>query len=114
MIVRIGLDIVETERIRRAMANPRFASRILTARERGRALSVAYVAGRWAAKEAIAKAIGTDLSWQDVDIDNDPTGHPYALFREGVLAPNQQVQISITHERNLAAAVAILQELPSN
>ncbi len=114
MIVRVGLDIVETERIRLAMANPRFVNRILTARERSRVLSVAYVAGRWAAKEAIAKAVGTDLSWKDVEIENDSGGQPFALFRAGVLAPNQQIHLSITHERKMAAAVAILQELPSD
>ncbi len=58
MIVGLGIDIVEVARIAEAMKNPRFIERILTPIEREFCTTPQKVAGRWAAKEAIAKAVG--------------------------------------------------------
>lgn len=110
MIVGLGTDIVEIARIRRAMENPRFVYRILTDQEREICKSVQQVAGRWAAKEAIAKAVGLHLTWQQVEILPDEIGAP----RVKVDSPHfdrsrLRLHVSISHERTHAVAVAILE-----
>ena len=108
MITGLGVDVVEVARIRRAMKNPKFVQRILTATERGRPLTPEYVAGRWAAKEAIAKTLEPGLTWQEVEIGTEPGGKPVTAVRgrpyNGLL--------SITHEKSVAVAVAIAFEEP--
>ena len=107
MIVGLGLDVVETSRIEEAMQNPRFLSRILTDREREICHTVHRVAGRWAAKEAIAKAVGLKLSWQDVEVLPDGDGRPMANvvgLPQGLL-----LHVTISHEKGVTAAVAILE-----
>lgn len=126
MIRGLGIDVVEVSRIEDAMRNPRFLERILTKRERSGRLTPAFVAGRWAAKEAVAKAVHTHLRWHDVEIENDESGRPIAVlsidpYREGP-APSSsgsvspakravsRIHLSISHERGLAAAVAVWEE----
>ncbi|HVL39041.1 MAG TPA: holo-ACP synthase [Fimbriimonadaceae bacterium] len=105
MIVGVGLDVVEVARIERAMQNPRFLRRVLTGPEREFCHSPQQVAGRWAAKEAIAKALGTPLTWQSVEVLSESTGKPVAVM--GDLPAGLTLHLSISHERGLAAAVAI-------
>ncbi len=57
MIERIGVDLVSVERIRRAMERPGFTDRVLSVAERRESESAEYVAGRWAAKEALVKCL---------------------------------------------------------
>ncbi len=110
MIVGLGIDIIEVERIRRAMVNPRFLERILTESEREICTTASRVAGRWAAKEAIAKAVGMGLTWQDVEILPDDFGAPVVKITASDYDPqNFRLTVSITHERNYAAAVATLE-----
>jgi len=104
MIRGVGIDVVETERIAEAMKKEGFLKRILTEHERELALSVGSVAGRWAAKEAIAKALGGHLGWHDVEIANDEHGRPMAMFLRDI---DGRVHISISHERGVAAATAV-------
>lgn len=104
MIQGIGADVVQIERIRRAMRNPRFVKRILTQEERAYAGSPVFVAGRWAAKEAIAKAVGRPLSWQDVEVLPGEDGAPKVRWRNGW---SLRIFVSISHERSVAFAVAI-------
>ena len=112
MIVGLGIDIVEIERIRRAMQNPRFLERILTPAEREYCTSAQRVAGRWAAKEAVAKAVGLQLSWQDVEILPDETGEPRAKVDSRHLDPGRmKLKVSISHERKNAVAVATLERI---
>lgn len=112
MIVGIGLDLVDVKRIRRAMANPRFVARILTPDERVHCRTAESVAGRWAAKEAIAKAIGLELTWQQVEIVGGPNGVPVAnMLSPTFKMAEHRIHVSITHERGHAAAVAILEKL---
>lgn len=109
MIAGIGIDLVSVDRIRRAMANPRFAERILTSRERTACeLTAEHVAGRWAAKEAVAKCLGRPLRWHDVEVLQNPNGAPLACVRTGLLPEGWSILLSITHERSMAAAVATL------
>ncbi len=112
MIVRVGLDVVEVARIEEAIARPRFLERILTPREREECRTILRIAGRWAAKEAIAKAVDIKLKWHDVEISNDAVGAPVAvinhpIFRDG----SHRIHLSLSHERGIAAAVAILEQI---
>jgi holo-[acyl-carrier protein] synthase len=112
LIVGVGLDIVEVERIAHAMKNPRFVERILTPAEREICTTPQRVAGRWAAKEAVAKAVGLDLTWQEIEILPDELGQPHAKVASHHFDPNRlRLKISITHERKSAVAVAILERL---
>ena len=112
MVVRVGLDLVEVARIERAMRRPGFVERVLTPAERAICTTPARVAGRWAGKEAVAKAVGTHLGWQQVEILPDAEGRPFVQVRDEIF--NSQwfaLHLSITHERTHAAAVAVLEEL---
>ncbi|MEZ7173641.1 holo-ACP synthase [Sporosarcina sp. OR05] len=115
MIEGIGLDIVELERIARLdEKSPKFRERILTPKEI--ALYAAYsphrkvefLAGRFAAKEAFAKAkgtgIGNECAFSEIEILKDSLGKPVLFFR------NQEVTgfVSITHTATVAAAQVIL------
>lgn len=115
MIKGIGLDLVELERIEKAMARSnKFAQRILTERERAlfQPLSptrkVEFLAGRFAAKEAYAKANGTGIGknceLHQIEILQNEQGAP-ELFFNGELA---RCFISITHTQQVAAAQVIL------
>lgn len=111
--MKIGIDVVSVERIEKAMQNPRFLTRILTMRERQQALSAHRVAGRWAAKEAIAKALGAPMSWHDVEVFNVQDGAPYAEINPKRLPSSTgKLALSISHEKGLAVAVALWLDLP--
>lgn len=116
MIKGIGIDIVEIDRIKRLIEKqPKFLARVLTGTEldsyqsRSGRRRYEYAAGRFAAKEAFAKAmgcgIGEQLSFQDIEILSDEKGKPYiqAPFSEGV-------HLSITHSREYAAAQVIIEK----
>lgn len=113
MVVGLGIDLVEVERIRKAMQNPRFVYKILTDAEREYCGNSAMkVAGRWAAKEAIYKAVGLPLTWLDVEILPDEIGSPRVKFHTNQFDPKRlRLNISITHERGHAAAVAVLERI---
>ncbi len=112
MVVGLGIDLVEISRIEEAMQNPRFILRVLTGAERAMCRTPACVAGRWAAKEAIAKAFGLPLAWQEVEILPSPTGAPQVIMHGHQFDPGRlRIHVSITHERNHAAAVAVLERI---
>ncbi|HEU4751591.1 MAG TPA: holo-ACP synthase [Armatimonadota bacterium] len=112
MIQGIGTDIVEIERVAQAVANPRFRERVFTPAERvycDDCPSAERYAGRFAAKEAIAKALGAGLCWQDVEILPAPNGAPIAHLH-GAAAERLAggvVHVSISHSRTHAVAFAI-------
>lgn len=120
-IVGIGTDIIECERIGRMLERhgDYFIQRVFTPREaeycQRHKESVERFAGRWAAKEAILKAIGTGwrhgISWLDVEVRNLPTGQPIAAI--GGVARSHALQVgiidvlvSISHCRSYATAYA--------
>ena len=116
MILGIGLDIVEIERIGKLRyRQSRFPERVLTRAERQtyEALperrKTEFLAGRFAAKEAFAKAwgtgIGKELSFQDVEIAADQRGKPHIIRPE-----KGRVHLSITHTNAYAAAQVIIEE----
>jgi holo-[acyl-carrier protein] synthase len=112
LIVGLGTDLVEISRIERAMTHRGFLERILTPLEREFCVKPHQVAGRWAAKEAIAKAVGLELTWQQVEILPDEFGAPKATIRSAHYDPGRlRLHVSISHERGHAMAVAILERI---
>lgn len=123
MIVGLGIDIASIARVARALERygPRFAERILTPGERADLSErigdfPAAVAGRFAAKEALSKALGAprDVWWQDVEIRRGTLGMP-ALHLLGAAIPHARrlgvvrSLVSITHDAGVAAAVVVLE-----
>lgn len=120
MIMGIGIDLVEVDRIRRAVANERFIERVYTKTERqycdsrGRGAVLSYAA-RFAGKEAVMKALGVGLSggaFTDIEIVNDELGAPLVKlsggFAERARVRNvTNIHISLTHVKEYAAAECI-------
>lgn len=115
MITGIGLDITELHRIRRLDGkSPKFRERVLTKRELAEysllseSRKIEFLAGRFAAKEAFAKANGTGIgkacSFQDIEIRKDAKGKPGVYFQQFEIG-----LVSITHTKEYAAAQVLLQ-----
>ncbi len=126
MIVSIGIDIIEVRRVREVLARtPRFIDRVFTPHERdyckqhrGAAAYAQHFAARFAAKEAVFKALGTGwsggLGWQDVEVLRQDSGAPLLnltgqaqrLFaRSGA----NRTHLSISHTSEHAIAQVILE-----
>lgn len=124
MIVGVGTDLIEVSRVQRALERwgERFARKVLVDHELERFARhrqpAHYLAKRFAAKEAFSKAMGTGIrhpvNWQNIGVANLPSGRPVMRFspplaamleRHGVVA----VHVSLTDERDMAAATVILE-----
>lgn len=111
MIIGTGIDIVEIKRIEKAMRKNGFKEKILSPDEREYCDTVEKVAGRWAVKEAVAKAMPIAITWRDVEVLNHDSGAPYVKLSDTIKQePNWNLHVSITHEKAYAAAVAILED----
>lgn len=115
MIIGIGTDIIEVNRIKDCLArHPKFTERVFTDAETAYCLSHAgwaeRLAGRFAAKEAIAKALGTRLRWRDVEVLPDAAGKPVVHLRNKAAEAlgKGRVLVSISHCRTHAVAYAIV------
>lgn len=123
MIVGVGCDIIEIERIARAIKSESFIRRVFTAEEaaycqrRGQQAAASFAA-RFAAKEAVLKALGTGLregSLQEIAVDNDGLGKPlvqlsghFAMLAKQIGVKN--IQISLSHSRDFAVAYVIMED----
>ncbi|TWT36293.1 Holo-[acyl-carrier-protein] synthase [Posidoniimonas corsicana] len=122
MIVGIGTDIIETLRIAKMIERhgELFINRVYTEHEisycSAQKAATQHYAGRWAAKEAVLKALGTGwvrgISWRDIEVFKQPSGAPVvrlqggardALERSGI----QRIHLSISHCRSHATAYAV-------
>ena len=118
MLTGIGIDIIEIDRIRRAIERwPGFTERLFSEGERSycdrHSDPAARYAARFCAKEAVAKALGRALRWRDVEVTLDPSGRPriglsgkaavYANISEG-----GSVLVSLSHSRDYAVASVAL------
>ena len=125
MIKGLGIDIVETARIRQVIERhgEQFLNRVYTPAEQAvgkiRASAQHFYAGRWAAKEAAAKAlgcgIGSECAFNEIEIVDSEIGVPSLVFsgsaaRTAAAIGAKNVRVSITHEREYAAAVVIIEE----
>jgi holo-[acyl-carrier protein] synthase len=114
MILGTGVDITEVNRIKKAVEKwgDSFLSRVFTAGEllnaKTRGSLYQHLAGRFAAKEAIFKALGdADLNWQDVEILNSKEGKPFCKLLNSK-GKGMDVIVSISHVKNYAVANAII------
>lgn len=131
MIIGIGNDLCKISRIEESLARfgTRFEERVFTASERAYAQAkadpAATYAKRFAAKEALAKALSTSftahLSWQDVEVINGPSGKPHlrlhgeAKSRAADLTPQEcelVCHLSLTDEPPFAQAFVIIEARP--
>jgi holo-[acyl-carrier protein] synthase len=125
MIHGVGIDLVEKERVERALKRfgERFAHRVLTEREwrlcQAKGDSIGSIAARIAAKESVFKAFGTGwaqgVGWKDVEVINDSQGKPVVQLygKASQLAEGYRLHISISHERNSAVALAVMEKRES-
>ena len=121
MIVGIGNDIIEIERIEKAISKEGFKDKIYTQREleniKKRGNRAETYAGVFSAKEAISKAIGTgvrEFSLTNLEILNDDLGKPYVVVSEKLdkiiksKKEDYQIEISISHSKKYEIAMAII------
>ncbi|HEY3249279.1 MAG TPA: holo-ACP synthase [bacterium] len=119
----IGSDIVEVSRIEHAVARwgETFIARVFTAAEDERSrhprVRSMRLAARFAAKEAVMKALGLGwraMAWHEIEVVNDPLGKPTVVLRGGALAAAHDhgisgviISLSHTHELAFASALAL-------
>ena len=121
MIIGIGNDIIEIERIEKAISKEGFKNKVYTQKEleniEKRGNRTETYAGIFSAKEAISKAIGTgvrEFSLTDLEILNDDLGKPYVVVSEKLdkILKNKkedyQIEISISHSKKYATTMAII------
>ena len=115
----IGIDIVNVDRIRKSYERygDKFFRKILTEDEiaccRKKADMIQSVAARFAAKEALSKALGCGISvlfgWHSVEILNTSNGKPYVkVINNGCVPENSAITISLSHDKQYAAAVVMI------
>ena len=125
MILGVGTDIIEIERISKAVTSEHFLQRVYTAAEREYALqrgkqADASLAARFAAKEAVLKAFGTGLrqgTLLDIEVVNDELGCPHVRlsgYYEKLAAERgvQAIHLSLSHARQYATAVCVMEGRP--
>jgi holo-[acyl-carrier protein] synthase len=124
VIIGVGTDLIEISRVQRALDRwgERFARKVLVDHELERFTRhrkpAHYLAKRFAAKEAFSKAMGTGIhhpvNWQNIGVTNLPSGRPVLCFSPPLAALLELrgvvgVHISLTDERDMAAATVILE-----
>ena len=122
MIVGLGTDIVEVERIVKMIADhgDHFLARVFTPSEiaycQPRRESAPHYAGRWAAKEAVMKVLGTgftnEVGWTDIEVVTQPSGQPVIALHGTTRVVAERlgivnVLISLSHTKHYATATAI-------
>lgn len=129
MIRGIGCDVVEVKRVADVLAKhgERFVDRLLTPNEKplyekrkslSREHALAFIASRWAVKEAVSKALGTgiadDVTFHSMEVMHNAKGAPLMLFndplKERLMQQGLFVHVSITDEKNVVAAFAVAEQ----
>lgn len=120
MDIRTGVDIIEIERIKQSIEDTdgKFCERVYTEKEieyceSKRAQKYQHYAARFAAKEAVFKAISPlleskyDIGWKDIEILNDENGRPYVqILNQDIKIDN--IDISMSHCKQYAVANVVL------
>ena len=115
MIVGVGIDVVDVARFGESLERtPALRTRLFTPGEAGRPL--ASLAARFAAKEALAKALGAPvgLAWQDAEVESESSGRPVLAVRGSVAARAAELgvtslHVSLSHDAGIASAVVVLE-----
>ncbi len=121
MVLGLGIDIIEIERIKYSVDKfkDHFLNKIYTQSELEYCLSkknkYQHLAARFTAKEAVFKALSTGIQskigWKDIEIINEHHGQPVVYLKgkiEKLIPSDQTITISISHSRDFAACIAIL------
>lgn len=115
-VIGTGVDITEVRRLRQAIEKwgDEFLNRVFTSLEvknaRNRSSFYQHLAGRFAAKEAVFKALGNKtVTWKDVEITNDKEGRPFCRLLNGK-SGKKEVHVSISHVKSYAVASAVITE----
>ena len=121
MVIGIGIDIIEIERIKNSIERfgNSFLNKIYTQNELDYCLAknnkYQHLAARFAAKEAIYKAVATgwekDATWKSMEITNEPNGLPVVTFfgkLKEFLSVDKDIKISLSHSDNYVTCVAII------
>jgi len=123
LIYGIGTDITEIRRIQKAITrNKNFTNKLFTKDEMDlwekKNFKLEFIAGRFAAKEAISKALGTgirDFSFKDIEIINNELGKPQVILKPKAediitkISKSYKIHLSISHEKEYAIAYALLE-----
>ncbi|MCR3760558.1 holo-ACP synthase [Clostridium felsineum] len=122
MIKGVGVDIIEIERIKRAIdRNNNFIEKLFSDKEKeyitDKKIMAQYIAGRFSAKEAVSKALGTGFrgfGFKDIEIHKDKLGKPIVILngRAKAIAEDigdYQIELSISHDRDKAIAYAVME-----
>ena len=115
MIVGVGIDVVDISRFGDSLTRtPGLSARLFTSAEAARPL--ASLAARFAAKEALAKALGApgDMHWHDAEVVSESSGRPILTMRGTVEARAAAlgvtaVHLSLSHDAGIASAVVVLE-----
>ena len=112
MIDGIGIDVVDIERFKSSLERtPGLSEKLFTENERTKPIS--SLAARFAAKEALAKAlsVGKGLPWHDAEILNLESGKPVFLFRGEIaeIIDGADVHLSLSHDAGIASAMVIVE-----
>jgi holo-[acyl-carrier protein] synthase len=118
MIIGVGIDVVDIARFERALGrSPGLAVRLFTEGERS--LPARSLAARFAAKEALAKALGAPrgLLWTDAEIVTSPAGRPHLQVSGTVAAAAARLgvsgwHLSLSHDAGIASSVVIAEGVP--
>lgn len=117
-MLRTGIDIIEIARVERVMARsgPRFLARIFTPQEQSYCQGrITSLAGRFAVKEAVAKALGTgigDMTWVEIEIVSDKMGRPELVLHGAAKKAADELglaewSISLSHTEQYAIGFAV-------
>ncbi|MFQ3549220.1 MAG: holo-ACP synthase [Armatimonadota bacterium] len=115
-IIGIGTDIIEIDRIKELIERqPRFLDRVYTKRELEICLNkenkYSSLSARFAAKESVAKALGSALGWHEVEILSNPDGSPDVRLngRALGLVSKGKIFVSLSHSKYYATAIALVE-----
>lgn len=113
-----GIDIVSIPRLMKSVNDNDFVDRLLTEKEKkyifAKKRPHKHLAGRFAAKEAVMKAIGTGwdkgAGWRDIEIINEPSGRPMVRLHSqaGSLAKDRRIFLSLSYANDIAVAFAVI------
>ena len=123
MVLGLGIDIIEIRRIKESIDEygSNFLQKVYTPKEieycSAKANKYQHFAARFAAKEAVYKAFSTShqegLSWQDIEITNEPSGMPIVKLNgklKSFLSKDKDLKISISHSDKFVTCVAIIDQ----
>ena len=116
MIIGVGIDVVDVERFGLTLQRtPAMRQRLFTTAEQ--VLPLGSLAGRFAAKEALAKALGAPagMAWTDAEVTNDHDGRPLMTLQGSVRARADALgvrtwHVSISHDGGIASAVVVCED----